>query len=83
MKIFHEENNREVVYVSTRDILFLINETRISIPRSLLKKVTKEGYREFLKFEDPEEVVFFKNMNDISTSNYEDYRNVIEGEKWK
>lgn len=69
MKIFNEVNGKEVVNVQLMDIMFLSNSTNIAIPASIFLKVCGKGIIvddsnrfEFVKFEDPLEIKFFKGL---------------------
>ena len=37
MKLFHTENGKETVYVQMQDIMYLLNETDMPIPATILK----------------------------------------------
>ena len=73
MKIFHVENNREVVYVQLQDMAYLNHETDIAIPTSIFTKVFNNSITKidasnrfnFIKFDKPEDVDFFKKWKFI------------------
>ena len=83
MKIFHTENNREVIYVQMQDLAYLYNETAISVPQSIVNQVfsgvtliNDSNRFDFIRFEKESEVSFFKNINFII--NYNDYKNLTD-----
>lgn len=68
MKIFHKENNRDVVYVQMQYIMFIENELDdIAIPASIHIKICPKGVTmvddsnrfDFVKFDKEPEVDFF------------------------
>ena len=72
MKLFHTEKGQEVVYVQMQDIMYLEHETEIPIPPSIVKKVfngvcivTDENRFDFVKFEEDNDVKFFKQQEFI------------------
>ena len=84
MKLFHTENGKEVVYVQTQDIMYLNNETDISIPASIFAKVFVGGVTitdasnrfDFAKFEDESEVKFFRELDFII--DYDQYKDLTD-----
>ena len=71
MKLFHTENGKEVVYVQMQDIMYL-NDTDIPIPVSIFSKVFKgitivddSNRFDFVRFDEPHEVDFFKDLEFI------------------
>lgn len=69
MKVFNEVNGKEFVSVQLGDIAFLSNATDIAIPASIFTKVfngvviVDDSNRfDFVKFEEPLEINFFKSM---------------------
>ncbi len=69
MKVFNEVNGKEVVNVQINDIAFLSNATDIAIPASIFTKVfsgvviVDDSNRfDFVQFEEPLEINFFKSM---------------------
>ena len=85
MKLFHEENGREVVYVQMQDLAYL-NEKDISIPASIYMKVfsnpitiiNNQNRFDFVKFEEKEEVQFFKELEFII--DFDKYKNLTDEE---
>ena len=74
MKIFHKENNRDVVYVQIFDLKFITREID-NIPKFVLDKIGKldnASMTDFEKFDRDYEVSFFKNLDFIL--NYDDYK---------
>lgn len=72
MKVFHNENGREVVYVQMQDLGYLVNESDLSVPESFFTKVftgmtyiTDSNRFDFVKFDDDEDVKFFKELEFI------------------
>ena len=85
MKIFHKENNRDVVYVQMQDIMFIENELDdIAIPASIHIKICPKGVTmvddsnrfDFVKFDKEPEVDFFKTLNFII--DYNDYKDLTD-----
>ena len=71
MKLFHTENGKEAVYVQMQDIMYL-NDTDIPIPVSIFSKVFKgitivddSNRFDFVRFDEPHEVDFFKDLEFI------------------
>lgn len=69
MKIFNEVNGKELVNVQVMDIMFLSNSKDIAIPASIFLKVldrvliVDDSNRfDFVEFEDPVEIKFFKGL---------------------
>ena len=81
MKIFHIENGKEVVYVQIQDIIFLSNETDIALPTSISEwiisneeRIKNEKWFSFVKFDNEEEVSFFrKNDVIVDFNHYKNY----------
>ena len=83
MKIFHEENGRNVVYVQVNDILFIVtNLGDMPIPASICCKVfcndaaavTCSNHFAFIRFDTDSEISFFKELDFII--DYDDYKNL-------
>ena len=71
MKIFHTENGKEAVYVQMQDIMEL-NRSDTPILASIYMKVFKgivivddSNRFDFVRFDDEEEVKFFKEVDFI------------------
>lgn len=78
MKIFHEENERNVVYVQIFDLKFITREID-NIPKFVLDKIDKldnASMTDFEKFDRDYEVSFFKNLDFIL--NYDDYKDFTD-----
>ena len=81
MKIFNKENGKEKVYVQMQDIMVLVHEDiNCGIPASIFEKVfgdvliVDDSNRwEFLSFDKPEEVEFFRGLDWIP--DYKEFRN--------
>lgn len=72
MKVFHTENGKEVLYVQMQDIVYLLCQTDTPIPATILTKVftgptiVNDSNRfEFVRFDDEQEVKFFKDLEFI------------------
>ena len=83
MKIFHTENNREVVYVQLQDIMYVSYETDLLIPASIYKKgletiISPLNRFQFVRLEDREDVEFFKDLDFII--DYDQYKNLSDEE---
>ncbi len=85
MKIFHEENGRNVVYVQMQDIMFIVHDLDdIAIPASIMNYFFSRGFVivnnsnrfDFVKFDKEPEVAFFKTLNFII--DYNDYKDLTE-----
>ena len=85
MKIFHKENNRDVVYVQMQDIMFIENELDdIAIPASIMNYFFSKSFVivndsnrfDFVKFDKEPEVAFFKTLNFII--DYNDYKDLTD-----
>ena len=85
MKIFHEENGRNVVYVQMQDIMFIVHDLDdIAIPASIMNYFFSRGFAivnnsnrfDFVKFDKEPEVAFFKTLNFII--DYNDYKDLTE-----
>ena len=85
MKIFHEENGRNVVYVQMQDIMFIVHDLAdIAIPASIMNYFFSRGFAivnnsnrfDFVKFDKEPEVAFFKTLNFII--DYNDYKDLTE-----
>jgi hypothetical protein len=70
MKLFNVENGKEKVYVQMNDITFLSTDIDIPIPASIFMKVftgvtivNNSNRFEFVEFEEPEEVEFFRKLD--------------------
>lgn len=81
MKLFHTENGKEVVYVQMQDIMYLVNDTDISVPDVITEKVITDvrvvdasNRFDFVKFEDEYVVKFFKELEFVI--DYEEYANL-------
>lgn len=85
MKIFHEENGRNVVYIQVADILFIayvIDD--MLVPASVFTKVfcnegavvTCSNIFRFLRFDLPSEVSFFKSLDFII--DYDNYKSFTD-----
>lgn len=83
MKIFHEENGRNVVYVQVDDILFIVkNLGDMPIPASICCKVfcndgatvTCSNQYAFIRFDSDLEVSFFKCLDFII--DYDKYKDL-------
>lgn len=82
MKLFHTENERNVVYVQMQDMGFICNETDIAIPESIFYKVFHPGTTiindtncfNFVRFDKEDEVSFFKSLEFII--DYDDYKDL-------
>jgi hypothetical protein len=81
MKIFNKENGKEKVYVQMQDIMTVVHEDiNCGIPASIFEKVfgdvliVDDSNRwEFLEFDKPEEVEFFRGLDWIP--DYKEFRN--------
>ena len=83
MKIFHTEKGKEAVYVQMQDIIYLLNETEMPIPASIFTKeytsvpVVDDSNRfNFVKFDDENEVKFFRNLDFII--DYDQYKDLTD-----
>jgi len=85
MKIFHKENNRDVVYVQMQDLMFIVHDLDdITIPASIYMKICPKGVTmvddsnrfDFVKFDKEPEVAFFKTLNFII--DYNDYKDLTD-----
>lgn len=83
MKLFHNENGRNVVYVQLQDIFFIFHETYITIPESIITKVfsnvtiVDDSNRfDFVRFDEDSEVAFFKKLDFII--DYDDYKDLTD-----
>lgn len=83
MKLFHNENGRDVVYVQIHDIFFISNETDITIPESIITKVFSNvtivdcsNRFDFVRFDEDSEVAFFKKLDFII--DYDDYKDLTD-----
>lgn len=85
MKIFHKENNRDVVYVQMVDLMFIVYDLDdIAIPASIMNYffskysviVNDSNCFDFVKFDKEPEVVFFKTLNFII--DYNDYKDLTD-----
>ena len=83
MKLFHTENGKETVYVQMQDIMYLLNETDMPIPATILKNffigvtiVTDKNRFDFVRFEDEHEVEFFKKIEFII--DFDQYKGLTE-----
>lgn len=73
MKLFHTENGKEVVYVQMQDIMHIHYETDIPLPETIFVKVFTTGVTivtdanrfDFVKFEEDDEVKFFRDLKFI------------------
>lgn len=72
MKKFHVENGKEIVCVQRQDIMYLVNETNISVPEVIAQKIITDVNAvdiskrlEFIKFEEKEAIEFFKKIEFI------------------
>ena len=72
MKLFHTENGKEVVYVQMQDIMYLHHETDIPLSATILMKVftgvtivTDANRFNFVKYEEEQDVKFFRNLEFI------------------
>ncbi len=81
MKRFHKEEGKDVVYVQLQDVVFIINQTEISIPASIAEKVFSRtliiddtNRFDFVKFEEEAEVKFFENLNFVV--DYDKYKDL-------
>ena len=80
MKIFHEENGKEVVFVQEEDIFFFIKESR-EMPLGILEVFYKDGVKpvdadlsKFVKIDSEDAVKFFKEKDYIIDYNqYKDF----------
>lgn len=80
MKIFHEENGKEVVFVQEEDIFFFIKEGR-DMPLGILEAFYKDGVKpvdadlsKFVKIDSDDAVKFFKEKDYIIDYNqYKDF----------
>lgn len=82
MKIFHTENGKEVVYVQMQDIMYLYNST-LPIPSFIVTKVltglsyVNDSNRfDFVRFDEEDEVSFFKNLEFII--DYDKYKDFTD-----
>ena len=78
MKIFNNENGVEKIYVQQNDLKILFDYEEQAIPHMIFQKFfTEIGFfdsetlMEFIEFDDPIEVDFFKNLNWLI--DYNDY----------
>lgn len=91
MKIFHVKNGKETVHVQMQDIMYLVNETDISVPDVITQRIITDVNSaditrrlEFIKFEEDEVVEFFKKIefiidfNKYQKMNYEQIAGEIE-----
>lgn len=86
MKLFHKEKGKEEVYVQMQDIVYLVHESDVSVPASILEKVFSKGVLlvtdvnrfDFVKFEGEYEVEFFKNLEFII--DYDHYKGFSDEE---
>lgn len=85
MKIFHEENGRNVVYIQVADILFIAYDIDdMLVPASVFTKVfcnegavvTCRNLTHFLRFDRPSEVSFFKGLDFII--DYDNYKSLTD-----
>lgn len=82
MKIFHTENGKEAVYVQMQDIMEL-NRSDTPILASIYMKVFKgivivddTNRFDFVRFDDEEEVKFFKEVDFII--DYNEYKDMTD-----
>lgn len=74
MKIFHTENGKEVAYIQIQDIIYLSHMKDTPISKTTFQKAFTTADRfEFMRFEDEQEVMFFKNLNFIL--DFDQYKN--------
>ena len=87
MKIFHEEDGRNVVYVQVDDILFIVkNLGDMLIPASICCKVfcndgatiTCSNQYDFIKFNSDLEISFFKKLENHYNNVFLDYISSIK-----
>lgn len=71
MKLFHTENDKEVVFVQMQDIMYL-NESDLAMPASIYLKVFNKTVMvddsnrfDFVRFDKEYEVEFFRNLEFI------------------
>ena len=85
MKIFHEEDGRNVVYVQVDDILFIVkNLGDMLIPASICCKIfcndgatiTCSNQYDFIKFNSDLEISFFKKLDFVI--DYDDYKDLSD-----
>lgn len=83
MKLFNKEKGKEVVYVQLQDIMYLMNDTDLSVPASIFVKtfgkttiVNDKNRFNFLKFDKEDEVEFFKKLDFII--DYSKYRDLTD-----
>ena len=83
MKLFNKEKGKEVVYVQLQDIMYLMNDTDLSVPASIFVKtfgkttiVNDKNRFNFLKFDKEDEVEFFKKLDFII--DYSEYRDLTD-----
>lgn len=83
MKIFHNENERTVVYVQMQDIMYISNETYIPIPTSIFTKVFSGvtivddlNRFNFVRFDEDSVVKFFKDLDFII--DYDEYKSLTD-----
>ena len=84
MKLFHKEKEKEVVYVQMQDLVYLMNETDIAIPASIVMQVfgggtvivTNENRFDFVRFDDAEEVKYFRDLDFIL--DYGEYKDLSD-----
>ena len=84
MKLFHNENGQETVYVQMQDILYLVHESNVSVPASIFEKVfsvgavfvTDANRFDFIRFEEEHEVDFFKKLEFVI--DYDQYKDFSE-----
>ncbi len=82
MKLFHTENGKEVVYVQMQDIMYLYNST-MPIPEFIFTKVltglsyVNDSNRfDFVRFDEEDEVSFFKDLEFII--DYDKYKDFTD-----
>lgn len=83
MKLFHKENGEEVVYVQLQDLMYLINDSNIPIPASIITQVfsdivivTDENRFDFVKFVEESEISFFKELDFIL--DFDEYKDLTD-----
>lgn len=79
MKLFHTENDKESVYVQMQDIQYL-KQTNLSIPETIYSKILTDiddsNRFDFVKFDEPMEVTFFKELEFIL--DYNQYKDLTD-----
>ena len=82
MKVFHNENGKDVVYVQRTDIIYLIFQKNMVIPLPNIYQKISEGINvvtditrlEFVRFDNENEVKFFRECEFICDFNqYKDF----------